>query len=146
MAGEFDIVNAKLIVREFYTAVGCAVRAQVGDNLFIPDFPTLDQFNGLTTKGIVMTATGGTIIGQRMASIPYQMKCFGGAGGIDEAHVIERAVINQTMEGHGTALTTGRVIGAQIEVSGQELKDPDILPSWPYVLIQIRIQVGPNTV
>ena len=146
MPGDSNIVNWQLITRQFYTAVGSLVRAEVGTNVYLPDLPAKTKFNALTTKGIIITAVGGGIVGERKVDMPFQAKCYGGTDDFDDAQAVADALANQTRIAHGTNVAAGRVIGAQVETFGQQVREPDTNPPQKYVSIFARIQVGPLTV
>lgn len=143
MPGDSNIVNWTLITRQFYTALGSEVRAQVGTSVYLPELPAQDDCDLLTTKGIVMSAVGGSVKGERQIDMPFQAKCYGGSDNFDDAQDVADAFVNQTRTAHGTDVAAGRVIGAQIETFGQQIREPDTSPPEKYVLIFGRIQVGP---
>ena len=143
MPGSSNIVNVTKIVNQFYLAAGSAVQLQVIDKLFIPELPDLATFNGATTKGIWIVPNGGQLVGERMIDAPYIAHCYGGPTGYTGARAVATAFVNQTRAAHGTDVAAGRVIGAQIESSGQMLREPETNPPWFQELVFFRIQVGP---
>ncbi len=150
MPGTSDIVEWVPITREFYTAAGSLVRAEVGTNVYNPDLPAKTKYNALTTKGVVISSVGGAVVGEQKVDMPFQAKCYGGSQNFDDAQAVAKAFVNQTRTAHGTNVASGRVIGAQVETWGQQIRESggqagggSLGPPLKYVLVFGRIQVGP---
>ena len=145
MVGTSNIIDGMNVLRLVLIEPGTTLRAQVGDDIYLPESPGPSLFNGATTKGIVISQRDGRPNGERLGTANLQAKCYGGSAGYDGAKAVARAFVDRIRNAHSTDTAAGRYISGLVESTGQLLTEPETSPAWKYELVFATVRTGPIT-